>query len=555
MPKMRGSQFIAKTLKTYGVTHVFLVPVILRETMSELEDIGIQHIVTHSEKAAAYMADGYARMKQAPGICMAQSVGAANLAAGLQDAYLGMSPVIAITGHSPFSNLHRNTYQEISHIQPFDAITKYSVHVETPDQLPLYLRQAFRESISGTSLPVHLDLQGIRGEYIEEFDLDAEIIAEPDFTQRPSFRPEPEIDRILNVIKMISESSRPVIIAGGGVSYSKAQKELVEFAELMSIPIATSMNAKGVIDETHNLSLGVCGTYSRESANRAVAEADLVIFLGSQTGSQVTHFWQIPPQGTRVIQIDTNPSEIGRNYPGTYGVLSDVRAALRKLIELVEPISRKEWNKRTSSIADTWRNEVSELSNSKNIPILPEALCQSINKTLPPNGVVVADTGHAGIWTASMMDLDGNDQKFLRAAGSLGWGFPAALGAKCAAPERAVVCFTGDGGFWYHISELETAVRYGINTITVVNNNKALSQNRRGDEVTYSRFGKDGGSLSDFSDIDFSKVAESMGAVGFRVTDPAQLDDTINKALELNQPVVIDVVTDVEQMAPAPWIP
>ena len=282
MVKMRGSQFIAKTLDAYGITHVFLVPVILRETMSELEDLGIEHVITHSEKAAAYMADGYARIRQSPGICLAQSVGAANLAAGLQDAYLGMSPVIAITGHSPLTHFHRNAYQEIDHVLPFESLTKYSVNVETPEQLPGYLRQAFRESISGASLPVHLDMQGIRGEYIEEFELDATPINEPDFIRRPSFRPEPEEGRLLEFLKLINEARKPVIIAGGGVAYSGAQSELVELAETLAIPVATSMNAKGSIPETHPLSVGVCGTYSRESANRVVSEADLVIFLGSR---------------------------------------------------------------------------------------------------------------------------------------------------------------------------------------------------------------------------------------------------------------------------------
>ncbi len=555
MPNMRGSDFIAQTIDSHGITHVFLVPVILRETMSKLEDLGIEHVITHSEKAAAYMADGYARIRQAPGICLAQSVGASNLAAGLQDAFLGLSPVIAITGRSPLSHLHKNAYQEIDHIQPFEAITKYSVNVETPDQLPGYLRQAFRETISGTSLPVHLDLQGIRGEFIEEFELDAHPGAEPDFMQRPAFRPEPEQDRILEFLKLVTESQKPVFVAGGGVVYSGAQQELLDLAETLSIPVATSMNAKGSIPETHTLSVGVCGTYSREAANRVVSEADLVIFLGSQTGSQVTHFWQVPTPNTKVIHVDIDPSELGRNYSSVLNVQADIKATLRKLLQIAEPVHRTEWNQEICSIVSRWREEVAPLLTSSQQPILPERLCSAINTVLPQNGALVVDTGHAGIWTASMMDLVGPTQSYLRAAGSLGWGFPASLGAKCGAPERPVVCFTGDGGFWYHISELETAVRYGINTVTVVNNNNALSQNRRGDTVTYERLGKNPNSLSDFSPTNFAVIAESMGATGFRVEDPQDLEETIQQALELDRPVVIDVLTDVNQSAPAPWVP
>lgn len=555
MVKLRGSEFIAQTLDAYGITHVFLVPVILRETMSRLEDLGIEHVITHSEKAAAYMADGYARIRQSPGICLSQSVGAANLAAGLQDAFLGMSPVIAITGHSPLTHLHRNAYQEIDHILPFESITKYSVNVETPDQLPGYLRQAFREAITGASLPVHLDLQGIRGEYIEEFELDADPIAEPDFISRPAFRPEPEQTRVLEMLKLISEAKKPVLVAGGGVVYSRAQQELVDLAETLSIPVATSMNAKGAIPETHPLSVGVCGTYSREAANRVVSEADLVIFLGSQTGSQVTHFWRIPAEGTKVIHVDIDPSELGRNYSSILNVQADIKATLTKLLEIAEPINQASWNKQVQDIVTKWRSEVAPLKNSIQEPILPERLCYAINNVLPSNGTLVVDTGHAGIWTASMIDLQGPNQSYLRAAGSLGWGFPASLGAKCGAPDRPVVCFTGDGGFWYHISELETAVRYNINTVTVVNNNNALSQNRTGDTVTYERLGKDPSSLSDFNPTNFAVIAESMGAVGFRVEDPNELEETITKALSLDKPVVIDVLTDVNQSAPAPWLP
>ena len=555
MVKMRGSQFIAQTLDAYGITHVFLVPVILRETMSELEDLGIEHIITHSEKAAAYMADGYARIRQSPGVCLSQSVGAANLAAGLQDAFLGMSPVIAITGHSPLTHLHRNAYQEIDHVLPFESITKYSVNVETPEQLPGYLRQAFRESISGTSLPVHLDLQGIRGEFIEEFDLEADPIQEPDFVRRPAFRPEPEENRILEFLKLVNDARKPVIVAGGGVTYSGAQSQLVELAETLSIPVATSMNAKGSISETHALSVGVCGTYSREAANRVVSEADLVIFLGSQTGSQVTHFWQVPSLNTKVIHVDLDPSELGRNYSSVLNIQADIRATLSRILTLAEPMTRQDWTQRVSEITSNWRSETEHLSSSSQQPILPERLCSAINNVLPSDSALVVDTGHAGIWTASMMELQGPSQAYLRAAGSLGWGVPASLGAKCGAPEKPVVCFTGDGGFWYHISELETAVRYGINTVTVVNNNNALSQNRRGDTVTYDRLGKDPSSLSDFSPTNFAVIAESMGATGFRIENPSELEDTISKGLEMNKPVVIDVLTDVNQSAPAPWVP
>ena len=205
--KKTGARFLAETLKGYGVTHVFFVEAILRKTMVELETLGIHRILTHSEKAAAYMADGYARVTRQPGICMAQSVGAANLASGLQDPYLGSSPVIAITGKKAPLWQNRNSYQEIDHTPLFAPVTKYNVTVDTAEQLPLYVRQAFREATSGRPRPVHLDIAGgYMGAGIESAEGNFDVIVEEKFTHMPAFRPEPEAGR--RTVKPSSSSGR-----------------------------------------------------------------------------------------------------------------------------------------------------------------------------------------------------------------------------------------------------------------------------------------------------------------------------------------------------------
>ena len=338
MPKMTGGRFLAQTMKGCGVTHAFFVPAINRRALAEMEQVGIGRIVTHGEKAAAYMADGYARASNRPGVCMAQSVGAVNLAAGLQDAYLGLSPVIAITGHRPLTHQYRNSYQELDHSRPFNSVTKYSVVVDSVEQLPQLVRQAFREATSGAPAPVHLDFQGISGDVIVDGEADLDVIVEEAFTRLPAFRTEPEPERVRDAAQALSRARRPVIVAGGGVTASQAQREVVQLAELLSIPVATSLNAKGTIADDHPLSVGVCGSYSRWCANRVVAEADLVLFIGSHTGSQVTLDWRIPPMGTPVIQIDIDPSELGRNYPATVALQGDARATLTRLIEAWNPL-------------------------------------------------------------------------------------------------------------------------------------------------------------------------------------------------------------------------
>ena len=272
---------------------------------------------------------------------------------------------------------------------------------------------------------------------------------------------------------------------------------------MLSIPAATSLNAKGTIPEDHPLSVGVCGSYSRWCANRVVAEADLVLFIGSHTGSQVTLDWKIPPMGTAVIQIDIDPSELGRSYPTTVALQGDAKASVRRLIEALEPMEdHSDWVDRAQQLVREWREDLAPLANSEALPIRPERLCSELTKALPSDAILLADTGHAGIWTGSMVDLKHPEQSYLRAAGSLGWALPAALGAKCAAPDRPVICFTGDGGFWYHIAELETAARHGINAIFLVNNNRALNQNKRGDDLAYQGFPGNPAELYEFSEVD-----------------------------------------------------
>ena len=558
MPTMSGAKFIADTLKAYGVTHVFVVPAILQRALAEMDLVGIKKVITHGEKAAAYMADGYARASNRPGVCMAQSVGAANLAAGLQDAFLGLAPVIALTGHKRHDEQYRNAYQEIEHSKPFASVTKFSAVVENVDQLPRLMRQAFREATTGAPAPVHLDIQGMNGNVVSEADSDLEFIIEEAFMQRPAFRPEADPESVRQAARVLSGAQRPVIVAGGGVTSSQAQQEVVELAELLSIPVATSLNAKGTIPDNHPLSVGVVGSYSRWCANRVVSEADLVLFIGSHTGSQVTNEWRIPAPGTPVVQIDIDPSELGRSYPAQVALHGDAKATTRRLIEALEPMGgRQEWVSRAQQLVGEWREDVSPRANSEAVPIIPERLCTEITKFLPSDAMLVADTGHAGIWTGSMVDMNHSTQGYIRCAGSLGWGLSAAMGAKCALPDRPVLCFSGDGGFWYHIAELETAVRNNINLVTVVNNNSALSQDQRGDNRAY--VGIDGGAPEElwrFTDTDFSKVAESIGCFGIRVERPGDIQSALEQAFESGRPAVVDVVTDqMDSLAPIPWAP
>jgi acetolactate synthase-1/2/3 large subunit len=553
---MTGAQFIARVLKGYGLTHVFFVESILRQTLIELEALGVRRILTHSEAAAAFMADGYARTSRRPGVCFAQSVGAANLAAGLQDPYLGRSPVIAITGRKPAIAQLRNAYQEIQHRPLFSAVTKYSADVSSILQLPHVLPQAFREATSGTPRPVHLEVAGLMGELLEIDEGQLEVVVEDRYRVCPPHRPLAEPDVLYEAARMITEACRPVIVAGGGAILSGAGTEILEMAESLGIPVAYSLDGKGIIPEDHPAAVGVVGSYSSKSANRVVSEADLVIFVGNDTGDQVTYNWQIPRMGTKVIQVDADPSELGRNYPGTFGIQGDPKASIRGILGRLDRQARKDaWTSRAQRIVAEWKDELRPLMASDSVPIRVERLCWEIGKRLPADAVLVSDTGYSGIWTGTNVSLTQRGQTYLRSAGSLGWGFPASLGAKCAAPERPVVSFVGDGGFYYHLSELETAARWGIKTVTIVNNNSALGQCLVPVEQAYGgRSGKPS-DLMRFRNVDFTLIAKAMGCQGIRVEHPDEIGKALETAFAAEGQVVVDVVTDPRPQAPAPWLP
>ncbi len=554
--KISGARFIAETLKGYKVTHVFFVESILNRTLVEMEALGIRRVLTHSEKAAAYMADGYARTSHRPGVCMAQSVGAANLASGLQDPFLGLSPVIALTGKKPPLAQYRNAYQEISHFQMFEPVTKYNVSVDTVEQLPYLLRQAFREATSGAPGPVHLDVKGHLGMPIEDGGAELEIFIEEAFTRCPSLRTEPEMEKVQTAALALTRADRPVIVAGGGAIASSAGPAILELAEMLSIPVATSLGGKEAILDSHLLCAGVVGSYSRRCANQVVSEADLVLFIGSHTGDQVTNDWSVPSRNVPVIQIDIDPLELGRSYPNAVPMMGDARVTVQRIKESTK--NRKEnkhWIERVQGLVKEWRDEAEPLRHSDATPIRPERLCKEISEVLPSDGILVADTGNAGIWTGTMVYLTHPGQSYLRSAGSLGWAFPASLGAKCGAPERPVFCFTGDGGFFYHLSELETASRCGIKTVTVVNNNHSFSQVMSLINRAYEgRSGKKD-DLYKFQKVDFAQIAREMGCFGVRVENPEGISEALKEALASDLPALVDVVTDPSCRAASPWKP
>ncbi len=551
--KLTGAQLLADMLAGYGVSHVFMVPAVLRRTFAEMERrTQIKRIHCHGEKAAAYMADGYARASGRPGICMAQVVGALNLAAGLRDAYLAHSPVIAFTGGRDPKTKFRKVYQEIDDVPAFEPVTKWNATVDTVERFPDMVRQAFRVATSGAPGPVHLQFRGNEGQ-VDQEEADMEPLAEEQFSRVPAFRPQPDAQALKVLLDLLQKAEKPVIVAGGGVRASGAGAPLVALAEALSIPVATSLNGKDCIPGNHALSVGVVGSYSRESANRVVAAADLVCFIGTSAGGMTTHVWTVPKIGVPAVQIDIEPETIGRNYPLKVGVLGDAKVCLTMMLQWAERANkRRAWIEQVAGICGEWRAKYKAALAADAVPTRPERICAELSRHVPDDAIVLSDTGHAGMWMGGMYDTRSPRQSFLRSAGHLGWAFPAGIGAKCAAPGRPVVTFTGDAGLWYHLGEIETAVRWNIAAVTVVNNNSSGNQSKRGFDRAY------GGEqtakareLWTYTNVDFARVASDIGALGIRVEKPHDFARALNEALKSRRPAIIDVVTDIEAIAPA----
>jgi acetolactate synthase I/II/III large subunit len=550
--RMSGAECLANMVSGYGVSHVFFVPTIALSAHATMNARGVRSISAHGEKAAAYMADGYARVTGRPGVCMAQAVGGTLLAAGLKDAFMAGSPVIAVTGGPEPASRFRHVYQEIDDYRAFDHVTKWHASVDEITRLPELLRQAFRAATTGAPAPVHLQLRGHTGQLVDaEDDLDADV--EIAFAQAPAFRPVADDTLLAAAVEALTAADRPVIVAGGGVITSRAGNELAELAEKLDVPVVTSLSAKAAIPARHRLAVGVTGVYSPRCGNQVLADADLVFFIGSRAGSMVTTNWRVPALGTRVLQLDIAGEEIGRHYPAEVAIQGDAKAVLQRMIQIAPSRRNQPWVDQVRGLVEAWRSEVRPQMHSDATPIRPERICAEIAAALPSDGAVVVDTLQASIWAGSMIDLRTSGQIFVRCAGSLGWGLPASVGAKCGLRERTVICFTGDGGLYYHLAELETAARYGINVVVVVNNNgayageKAYWDNAYGNDTANSHW--------KFGDVNFARVAEDLGCMGIRIEKPQHLADALEAAIASQRPVVIDVISDSTAYHDKGWLP
>lgn len=549
--RMKGRQFLAELVRRSGAKAVFFVPTFLYPTLVELAEDPVKRVLCHSEKAAGYMADGYAQASGTPTIVIAQGgPGATNLYAGLVDAWQSNTPLLAVTPVLPGSRYQGNSYQEA--YVDFRPVTKFDAEVRSIDRMAEFFGKAYREMTTGAPRPVHLYLDGALEAGESEFDF---RYLDRRYFSYPAFRPRAEDDLVEQAVQELRRAERPVMVCGRGTVVSGAWEEVTALAERLDMPVATTLGGKGSIDDRHPLASGVTGSYRRPSTDPAITEADLVFYVGCHQGGATTNMRQMPKPGGRVIHVDINPAQPGANYPNVLPLVGDARTVLRQMLEVARSGKRgahNMWVAKAQKALRDWRESEHGRMHGNAIPIRPEQLAIELVKACPDNTLFVTDTGYVGTWAGVFMDLPAG-KNFLHCEGSLGWAFPAGIGAKTAVPERPVVVFTGDGGFFYHLTELETAVRNRINLVTVVLNNRAMAFQTHLLRTLWPG-SRDLDKLSEFKETNFAGIARETGAWGIRVTDPKDIGKAVRHAIDAGMPAVVDVVIDQAAVAPVAFM-
>jgi len=530
----------------------------------------IRTITAHDEQAAGFMADVYYRLTHRPAITYTSSgPGSVNLAMTVANAFYDSSAFLAITGNVPTQQFNRGPFQESGRYFQGDfnnvlrPYVKRTYQAFRPEMIPLIVRQAFALMNTGRPGPVHIDVP--LNVFVEQAEVEIPEPAEwrHGITDRSAGDPE----AIARAADLLVKSERPLILAGNGVYLSEANAELRELAEGLQIPVITSPLGKGIIDETSPLALGATGRNGTYPANQAARGADVLLDVGSRFDDRPTSSWvpgmtySIPP--TRLIQVDIDAQEIGRNYPAEIGIVADARSFLRQLIHAVADRqaearqAHQAWLKATTKWQEEWTRALAAPRADSSSPLHPSRLVSTLDKVVPRDAIFLSDVGVHHNWLIQQLAIRPQG-RLLQAWGFAAMGFAVAgsIGAKFAAPDRPVVAVCGDGGMLMTANAVATGAEYELPIVWVVWNNGGYGS-IRGQQATFfgqdreiaTRFRRNG--TGDLVSTDFAMLARSMGAEGYSVAKPADFEEALTAALRSNKPSVIDVKVDEGKGAPA----
>ena len=557
---MNTAQLLVALLKEYGVEHIFGVP---GDTTMVLYDAlyaargEITHIMARDERSAAFMADAYARLSHKPGITEAPSGGGATyVIPGVAEATGSSVPMIVFTSDVPITDEGKGTLTAIDQQRLLQAATKWSAVVKRPQMLPDIVRKAFRAATSGRGGAAHVVLPE---DVLMEDAPPPAIYAESACRHYPSYRTQAPTASLAAMLDALLTARRPMIVAGGGAVLSGAWDEITRLAETLHIPVATTINGKGSINEMHAWSVGVIGgNGGRPYANQLMAEADYILYLGTKVNSLVTLKGTIPAPGqsVTVLQLDVDPNELGNNVPATIAACGDLKESLVALLEMahhrITSAPQRQWSVQTlEQRAVPFWAEVAERAKQNDVPISPRRVIDTLWRHTPDDVVVVADPGTMTPFTAAQFRTRraGRSIVIPRAHGGLGYALPATVGAAFARPRERIVGLVGDGSFGMSGTELATIASLRLPITTILFNNGSFGWIKMLQRLYY---GERYLGVDFTGKMDAVAIAEAFGIRGVRITHPDQLASAIADALTSDEPVFIDVPTksELEEVPP-----
>lgn len=533
-----GRKLIVKALLEEGVDTVFgypggMVTDILDELYKQEE---IRVILPRHEQALIHEAEGYAKSTGKCGVCIVTSgPGATNTITGIADAHYDSIPLVCITGQVPLHLIGNDAFQEVDIVGMTRSIVKYGVTVRDRKDLGTILKKAFHIAQSGKPGPVLVDIPS---------DIQKQTGDEvyPKEIHIRGYRPNDSVHvgQLKKAYKLLKSAERPVILAGGGINISHASDELARFAEILNIPVATTVMGKGAMDAAHPLYIGNCGMHGRFAANKAIMGCDVLFSIGSRFNDRITGDLEEFAPDAKIIHIDVDTASISRNVVVDVPIVADAKMALEKLIEWSEPGDNSTWIAKIS----TWNSE-NPLAMRRDKGMTPQMIMEYINETFD-SGILVTDVGQHQMWASQYLEIT-KQKQFITSGGlgTMGFGFPAAIGAKFGNPKKHVICITGDGGFQMNLQEMATAVTEGTPVIICLLNNQYLGMVRQMQQLFYGKRyeitclrkretcpanckGPNPGCPPYVPD--FVKFAEAYGAHGIRVFEENEIQSALNQA-------------------------
>ena len=534
-----GSQILIDALKKENVEYIFGLPggVIIPLFDTLFDESEIKFILTRHEQAAGHAADGYARATGKVGVCIVTSgPGATNLTTAIATAYMDSIPMVAITGQVKTHLIGSDAFQEADVTGITRPISKHNYLVKDIKELGRVVKEAFHIASTGRPGPVVIDLPV--DVTTDTWDGDT-----PDTVNLPGYKPsfEGNIRQIKLAADAINKSKRPVIYAGGGVISSNSSEQLIELAEKANLPVNTTLLALGGFPENSEKALGMLGMHGTVPANYAVHESDLLIAIGARFDDRITGKIDEFASKAQIIHIDIDPTSISKNIKVHIPVVGDAKNILTELIKHVSHVERQEWFEK---IAD-WKKKYPSLYDNTSDVVKPQYVVEQICEATKGEAIVTTEVGQNQMWAAQYYTYT-NPRSFLSSGGlgTMGFGFPAAIGAQLGCPDKTVVAIAGDGSFQMNIQELSTAVKYNLPVKVAILNNGYLGMVRQWQELFYDK--RYAHTLLD-GNPDFVQVAKAYGADGFLVTDKKDVRPIIEKAISINGPVVIDFRVDPEE--------